>query len=464
MKTENEIHIRHNKYSYLLISFHTGISTLADIAVQYYLKDNLKLQPGSYSRTQSITFIPWMLKPLFGLLSDMCPILGYRRKTYLLLCGLLDIVSWLIMAYCVNNIWTATLALFFVNTALAFSSVIGEAIVVELSQVDLNSTNSSNTAKDNISSYFILKNIGVLGSSYLKGYLVDIISLRSVFLIASMTPLLLILAGFMMYEDEITVKKDEEMKKMNTPEAENPTLFKEQPIDRMLHKEFLNFILQKQIFLPLLFIVLLMSTPAYDDPLFYFLTEELHFNGNILGLMSFASAITAIIAIWTYKRFFKHVAFKKVCMTGNLLYALFGFSASLLVSRLNTKIGISDYALAIFSSSACNMLGEFISMPILSLAAILCPKDLEATVYSVFMSAMNFGSIISWVMSSILTDVLGITTRDFTNLGKLILISNITCLIPLVMLFFIDNKYFQTATKVTEEPVKIQQHSNEEVN
>jgi folate/biopterin transporter len=436
MKVANQEHLKQNKYSYLLISFHTGIATLADIAVQYYLKDELKLQPGSYSRIQSITYIPWMIKPFFGLLSDIYPILGYRRKTYLLLCGLLDILAWLFMAYVVSNLLTATFALFFANVALSFSSVIGEAIVVELSKSETYDQHSSNNAKDNISSFFILKNIGVLMSSYLKGYLVDVISIRSVFLCAASTPALLIIAGVLMYEDKI------EPSSRNKQEGENDVLFREEPAERMLHKEFFDFILQKQILLPLLFITILMSTPAYDDPLFYFMTEELHFSGNILGLMSFASAVTAILAIYIYKRFFKEVSFKRVLIAGNCLYGMFGLSALLLVTRFNQKLGISDYTIAIFSSSAVNMIGEFIIMPILSLAAILCPKDLEATVYSVFMSAINFGSIISYVMSSLLTEAMDITSTNYTNLPKLILISNFTCVLPLVLLLFIDSKYF----------------------
>ena len=32
---------------------------------------------------------PWMVKPLYGFLSDTLPIFGYRRRSYLIVCGLL---------------------------------------------------------------------------------------------------------------------------------------------------------------------------------------------------------------------------------------------------------------------------------------------------------------------------------------------------------------------------------------
>ena len=32
---------------------------------------------------------PWVVKPLYGFLSDTVPIFGYRRRSYLIICGLL---------------------------------------------------------------------------------------------------------------------------------------------------------------------------------------------------------------------------------------------------------------------------------------------------------------------------------------------------------------------------------------
>lgn len=32
---------------------------------------------------------PWVIKPVYGFLSDTVPIFGYKRRSYLILCGLL---------------------------------------------------------------------------------------------------------------------------------------------------------------------------------------------------------------------------------------------------------------------------------------------------------------------------------------------------------------------------------------
>lgn len=32
--------------------------------------------------------LPWVIKPLYGFISDSIPLFGYRRRSYLMLCGL----------------------------------------------------------------------------------------------------------------------------------------------------------------------------------------------------------------------------------------------------------------------------------------------------------------------------------------------------------------------------------------
>ena len=80
------------------------------------------------------------------------------------------------------------------------------------------------------------------------------------------------------------------------------------------------------------------------------------------------------------------------------------------------------------------MIGELILMPMLSLACLLCPKNLEGTVYAMFMSALNFGGIMSGLLGSFLTSWLKITSKNYDNLANLILIANFLTICPLPFL------------------------------
>ena len=53
--------------------------------LNYYLKAGLGLNPAQVSEYLAILTLPWVIKPLYGLVSDYLPLFGYRRKTWLIL-------------------------------------------------------------------------------------------------------------------------------------------------------------------------------------------------------------------------------------------------------------------------------------------------------------------------------------------------------------------------------------------
>lgn len=73
-------------------------------------------------------------------------------------------------------------------------------------------------------------------------------------------------------------------------------------------------------------------------------------------------------------------------------------------------------------------------MPVLVLAARLCPKGMEATLFATLMSACNGGSLIGGLMGAGLTRLLGVTKDRFDNLAFLVILCNLTSLLPLPLL------------------------------
>jgi BT1 family. len=73
----------------LLIYFVQGILGLARLAVSFFLKDELGMSPAEVSAMLGVVALPWIIKPVFGFMSDGLPIFGYRRRPYIVLSGLL---------------------------------------------------------------------------------------------------------------------------------------------------------------------------------------------------------------------------------------------------------------------------------------------------------------------------------------------------------------------------------------
>lgn len=73
-------------------------------------------------------------------------------------------------------------------------------------------------------------------------------------------------------------------------------------------------------------------------------------------------------------------------------------------------------------------------MPVLVLAARLCPSGMEATLFATLMSISNGGSVAGGLLGAGLTQLLGVTKDSFGNLAFLIVICNLSSLLPLPLL------------------------------
>lgn len=60
---------------------------LGFVSIKYYMKDEQKLLPSEAQVFFGIIQIPWIVKPLWGFLTDSIPVCGYRRRPYFLLAG-----------------------------------------------------------------------------------------------------------------------------------------------------------------------------------------------------------------------------------------------------------------------------------------------------------------------------------------------------------------------------------------
>lgn len=78
----------------------------------------------------SIIHIPWSVKIIYGLISDNIPILGTRRKSYLVIMGILQFVS-LITIYFMHasSAMLVAVCLTFAALSEAFVNVVADAIM-----------------------------------------------------------------------------------------------------------------------------------------------------------------------------------------------------------------------------------------------------------------------------------------------------------------------------------------------
>jgi len=111
-----------------------------------------------------------------------------------------------------------------------------------------------------------------------------------------------------------------------------------------------------------------------------------------------------------------------------------GMTTLLLVTHANRALGIDDQWFSIGDSLILTVIGQIAYMPVLVLSARLCPPGVEATLFALLMSITNLAGLLSHEGGAVLTHLLGITEHNFDNLWLLVIITNLSTLLPLLFL------------------------------
>jgi folate/biopterin transporter len=400
-------------FGILTVYFVQGILGLARLAVSFFLKDDLGLSPAEVAALTGITALPWVIKPLFGFISDGLPILGYRRRPYLILSGLLGSASWLALATLVDNAFAATLVILFTSLSVAISDVIVDSLIVERARSEsLVQSGSLQSLSWGASA------LGGLLTAYFSGLLLQHLSSNQVFEITAFFPLIVSAVAWLITEEKIN--------------QADPTTHVS-PVKEQI-QQLWGAVKQKQMWLPIAFLFTWQATPTADSAFFFFSTNELGFEPEFLGRVRLVTSFASLMGIFLFQRYFKTVPFRKILGWSTVTAAVLGMTTLLLVTHVNRTLGIGDRWFSLGDSLILTVVGQIAWMPVLVLSARLCPKGIEATLFALLMSIWNLSGLLSHELGALLTAWLGVTENNFDQLWLLVVITNLSTLLPLPFL------------------------------
>ncbi|EAW38862.1 Biopterin transport-related protein [Lyngbya sp. PCC 8106] len=393
------------------------------------------MTPAEVSAMLGIVVLPWVIKPLFGFLSDGLPLFGYRRRPYLILSGFLGAIAWIAMATVVDSPLTATLVITLSSLSVAISDVIVDSLVVERAR------------KESLSDVGSLQSLcwgssalGGLITAYLSGFLLEIVTVKTVFLITASFPLIVCGVAWLITEEKVGDRSNLETVKQQI-------------------RQLRQAVTQKTIWLPMAFLFIWQATPTADSAFFYFTTNELGFQPEFLGRVRLVTSIASLVGVLLFQRFFKTVPFRKIFTWSTILSAVLGLTMLLLVTHANRALGIDDHWFSLGDSLILTVMGQIAYMPVLVLAARLCPPGVEATLFALLMSVYNLAGLLSHESGALLTHLLGVTEHQFENLWILVMITNISTLLPLLFLNWLPNLSAEAEGENSDSKMPISQRT-----
>lgn len=237
---------------------------MAILATQDLFKNYLNLDPGQMTVYISIIHLPWSIKILYGLVSDNLPVFGTRRKSYIIIMGLIQTVALLYLYLSPEiHVFGVVIALTAACFTEAFVNVVADAIMVIQARKD-----PVNGSQNLVSFSYFSISIGSIVGCLLSGYIIQYSHPKYVYLIYSFMGLFVSFSGLCLSpisEKDTTESEEDEVDLTNI----RGNIFKDFKTIFLRIKEAL---MMKEIYMLLLFFILNgLISPGFGNFSYYFL-------------------------------------------------------------------------------------------------------------------------------------------------------------------------------------------------
>jgi MFS family permease len=353
--------IDHLLLFFALVYVVEGLGQIGGLIAQplnYYLKASQGWTPVQITGFITLFNLPWIIKPLYGLISDFVPLFGYRRKSYLLLVNVAAILGfiWVTQLTAPGDLF---IPLMITAYTMAISSTLCGAILVENGQ-RLHESGAF------VNQQWLWFNIAAMAAAIIGGQLVQHLSpvgaLHSAAAIIAVAPLAVIVgAWFLVPEQKVSV----DLQGMKNTLAGLKTSF---------HR--------RELWLVAAFMFLYYFSPGLSTPLYFTMTDSLHFSQGYIGILGSISSAGWVLGALLYRRFLGELTLKNLL---NLSIVLGTLTTAAFVLLSNEVVAAVIY----FCSGFSAMLA---TVATLTLAADYCPPRAEGFAFAVLMSIINLAS------------------------------------------------------------------------
>lgn len=379
-----------------------GVGALPVLAINFLLKEKAGLTADKMAFFQAITLLAWVIKPLWGLISDLFPIFGSRRKSYLILTSLVAAAAWISLAFFSEP--SARLLLFLMTLiymAYAFQDVASDGLMVERGQ-PLNMTGQFQSIQ--WSAVFIAMMITSLAGGWVaelarKG----VLSYGAIFAMTAVFPVLTAMIVFFLVK-------------------ESPRVHLEREAELGLRDIFRH----RTIWILAFFLFLWNFSPSFGAPFFYYSVDRLKFSASFLGILQAITSGGALLGSILYGMLFARFPIRKFMIIAVFIGVFSTLSYFVYFIPWMIKHPMILKGLALAMNFFLGIASAVIFLALLNLAAKVSPQYAGGTVFALLMSFYNLGQMGSSALGGFLFPRIG--------LEMLILISAVFSLFVLFLI------------------------------
>jgi len=435
----------------LVTYFCYGASGITAIALLYFQKDTLGITPAQAAGIAFWVALPWSTKMVAGVASDVYPILGSRRVSYLVLGALLTFAGYAWLATTASSRGAYLAAMVLIAVGFMVQDVVADALSVELARDDEETKQIQALGRMALLA-------GSISVGYLSGLLAGILGPRPVFAIALALPAMVAVGACFVPRPAApspapTAAADSPLgagkarlvvlvglgyaalgvvlEVLAVPFAQEIILVVSGGLIVML----LNRVgISRGVAVAAFAIFCFRAVPGAGQGFNYWAIDRLGFDQEFLGILAQVSAVLSLVGLIVFRKSITHRpvsdTFFWVTIAGAVLY----LPTIGLFYGVNEWFGMTPRVFAFIDTTISAPLGQLSMVPMLALIARTAPRGAEATMFAIMASLMNLALSASELGTRYLNTIFGVSQQDYSGLGRLLMTVGVIGLLPLLAL------------------------------
>mmetsp|Transcript_18629 Transcript_18629/g.44095 ORF Transcript_18629/g.44095 Transcript_18629/m.44095 type:complete len:545 (-) Transcript_18629:22-1656(-) len=421
-----------------------------------------------------ISKLPWALKPVVGLVSDVMPIGGYHKAPYMIGAVFVGSAAFLAVGAVPHSMLPVSLlvvCIFLQQSQLSVCDILAEARYAQ--QIQEVPAFGSHV----LSFVWFGMNAGSVLGVLLSGLLLAHGSPKLPYLISALPAAMVLIPLFYGCLEEKMVRSEEIAERREKFYAQKEACFLSLLIcvvcigltacGLISSSTRVNAIAATIAFFVVGFFFSVFLSPAIarfnlwsllqtslslstSGAAFYFMTDTeeqykegphftpLYYN-SVIGTVG---AVMSLVGVATFQRYFSTYRYRNLLLVTNIAFCLMNALDTVLFKRLNVSMGIPDHAFVLGTSCMQNVLMQWQWMPQVIILSYFCPRGMEATMYALLAGCHNLGNTIASCWGALLLEMLDVNptggvgeSAQFENLWKASLLASLMPIITVVALF-----------------------------
>ena len=438
----------------LMIYYAYGALGLVAIAEAFWIKDELTFTPAELAAIAVWLTLPWTIKMVFGQLADSVPIFGSQRRVYVFIGASLVASGMIILAGAAggwitlaskNALYVTAQLLIVVGVVL--QDVIADAMTTEV--VDRVRPDGSPRPEAEVQRELGLVQVlgrlalwsGILSVAGLSGWLAQIYSYETVFLLGLAVPATS-LTGAMLVRLDGAAPKPIDWRILGggivfgavvlaiglsgLPLGQELVfIISLTVIALMLARiaEGLDEVHRKRIFYAALVIFLFRASPGVGEGYRWFTIDVLGFDEAFYGTLAQIGAGLSLAGAWLFSDIITRQPIAKVLLWLTVIGTVLSLPTIALALRWDewtmATFGFGARTIALVDTTVTSPFAELSMIPALTLVAINAPSGRRATWFALMASLMNVALVAGQLQTKYLNLLFEVGRGSYTDLAAL---------------------------------------------